>query len=78
MDATNFKIKNEDFEHVFYDSKLKSITCFLSENVSLILKWTNQDTVIIIAKGKKRIVLPMKLFNCICDSKVTVSFLEQK
>lgn len=60
LTVKNFRLITEDFENVFCDSKRRSITCLLSEHVSLILKRTKRDTVIIIEKDKKkRIVLPI-------------------
>lgn len=76
LDAVHFKLFNGDFESVFCDSERKKITCVLSENISIILIRINRDFVVIIEKCKKRIVLPIELFNCICDSKITVSFLK--
>ena len=81
LDAKSFKLKDEDFESVIYNSKRKSITCALSQNVSLILKRTRYGLAVIIVKGTKRVFLPIKLFDFICDSKLSIaylcSFLEQ-
>ena len=69
--ATNF---SEDFSAVQWDHN--QVTCQLNQRFSLIVKRCKQSIYILLRSGNKVIKLPFHIFDAICNSHFTVSYLK--
>lgn len=76
LDAMNFYLQSDDFKSIYCEFPQKKITCTLDKNVSLIIKQIKKDIFIFLKSGKTCIKLLPEMFELICDSKVSVSFLK--
>ena len=76
LDAVNFYLQSDDFKSIYCEFPQKRIMCTFDKNVSLIIKLIKKDICILLKSDKKCIKLLPELFEIICDSKVSVTFLK--
>lgn len=76
LDAVNFSLQSNQFQNIYCQFPKNRIICALDENMYLIVKKTRKDIFVILQKGKVCLKLSSDLFNLICDSQVSVSFLQ--
>lgn len=76
LDAVQFSLSLDYFKDIDCQFTKNKIICDLGENIHLIVKRTKKETYISLQKGTSSIKFPSDIFNLICDSKVSISFLK--
>lgn len=76
LDACNFYFESGDFKSVHCRLHEHKITCVLNDKVAIVIKGTSKSSYLLLQNGKKCMKLSMDVFDSVCDSKVSVRFLE--
>ena len=66
-------LNSEEFADIVF---LKSeVICALNKQFSLIVKQHNSSIYVLLRSGRKCLKLPLDIFNLVCDSQLSVSFI---
>ena len=76
LDAVNFYIENEGFKSIHCDLLRGRITCSIKGKLNIVIKHVkSNESYVLIQKGTKRMRLSKAVFDALCDSSMSVTFL---
>jgi len=75
LDVSHFRVNYDEFQRVEFSNN--QVTCELNDRFSIVVKRQRHSVEIFLKSGNRRLKLPFNIFDALCNSQVTVTFLKQ-
>lgn len=74
LDLMQYKLKYEEFKNIAFTEN--AVVCELSERFSIIIQRRSRSVQLFLRSGKRRLRIPFEIFEGICSSQISVTFLK--
>lgn len=75
LDLVDWRLTNENFENIVFLEN--EVICEINDRFSLIIRRKRHTSHVLLKGGKRRMKLPLNIFECICNAHISVVFLKQ-